>query len=796
MIQLIKNHLSLFLVLLAIIINLIALFPETTIKSELNDNVFAFVLVNQMDKAWDAGRCPFSLSCLPSLTDHWVSTFALGFPVPHYYQHLPHLTVVVLYRLLSNFPLQPTTYNLFSVFEWFKYLLLAFFPLSIYWAARKLELPPLAAGLAALVSPLISTQYLYGTDFNAVVWRGSGMYTQLWGFVAAPLALGSLYDTIRYGRSVLRSALLLALTFSGHLIFGYIVLLTSPFIVLSVVISHLSRLSNLLKSLFPLFLRLGLVLGLTFLFLSYWAVPLFLDNAWHNSHSVWDARDKFDSYGMLAVTQKLLNGDIFDANRLPVMTILVAVGFFAAIIAFTSYFTNKSNWTNLSNLQPASLLLLPLMFVEWYFLYWGRATWGPLISFLPLSDGIHLHRFINGLHLAGIFLAGVGLHWLMGETFKLLKSPKLFRLPKIIPVPLTVILLTIILLPIYSERLTYLRDNAGMIKNNNLAFDQDYPDFQKTVEFLKSRNPPTGGRVWPGRPGNWGDKFNVGGTHAFMQFSMADIDGSGFLPETWSPNSDVEQFFDENRFDHYQALGIKTIVAPPDHEVPKFAKKIAQFGKFVVYDVPEVTEFEVGTVPLQVVANKKSDLSALRLWLESAWPSYRAHPAISLTDKPLQPTTYNLQPTLRMLNLSNYVQSDQLNKIIPISLFEKNPFSVPPPEATPTGKIVSERRSFNTFSATVSLPKTAKQNYLVLKASYHPSWRAYIDNQPTKIIPVAPVFMAIPFPPCQGLTCTYTVEFKYGPTATKNILLAVSLGAVLTAVVLRKRFDSFLLHSG
>lgn len=769
------------LVALAIVVNLWALYPETTARSELNDNVFAFVLVSQMNKAWDAGHCPISIAkCLTTLTDHWVSTFALGFPLPHYYQHLPHLLVVVLFRFLSLI----LPISLFTTFEWFKYLLLCIFPLSVYWAARKLEIPPLAAGIASLLAPLISTQYLYGTDFNAVVWRGSGMYTQLWGFVTAPLALGSLYDTILHRRAVLRSSLLLALSFSSHLVFGYIITLTSPLVVISVFLSenplnNLSHLKNFgyLKKITGPLLTLLLTIFLTFTFLAYWAIPLILDSTWENSHSPWDAREKFDSYGMMSITQKLVNGDLFDANRLPVLTILIAIGFFAATI----WFLGKKKST------PASYLLLPLMFIQWYLLYWGRATWGPLIDLLPMSDGIHLHRFINGLHLSGMFLTGIGLSYLISLLSKI---PKFLRLPHtfnplFLTIPVTVILTTIIIIPVYSERLSYLRHNANLIKDENRAWDADSLDFQKTVDYLKKYRP---GRIWVGRPGNWGNDFNVGGIHAFMQFSMADIDISGFLPETWSPNSDIEQFFSENRYDHYQAYGLKSIVAPPDHQIPSFAKKVAEFGKFIIYDVPNITEFEIGTIPAQIIAEKHTDFSVLRLWLESSWPSFHAHPAVSLTYRPL-PLVPSSLSSITMIDMNNYTSPLAPS---PLSIFAKSPFAVPPTLAlnedfaTPSGKIISETRGFGNYSAIVQIPEGSRVPlYTILKASYNPSWRAYLDNQPVSIIPVAPVFMAVKTSPGN-----HTIEFKYGAGPLKTILLVISLGSLITTVFWRKKLTA------
>lgn len=817
LIRLIKES-PFVLVILAVLVNLWVLFPETTVKSELNDNVFAFTLVRQTDEVWRASGCPLSIfKCLSSLSDFWVPTWALGFPLPHYYQHIPHLVPVLIYRFLRLFTLN---FSLFTTFEWFKYLLLALFPLSIYWAARKLELPPIAAGLAALMAPLISTQYLYGTDFNAVVWRGSGMYTQLWGFVTAPLALASLYDTIRYRRAILRSALLLALAFSGHLVFGYIVALSLPVLVLSVVLasfrylsdlSILGNLGNLLKPFFRPVVLLTLTVTLTFLLLSYWAVPLIVNNSWDNSHSVWDDRSKFDSYGMLAVTQKLVNGDLFDANRLPVLTTLVFIGFFAALISFLSshesHKTNKSyeTYSSSSPQSPLSYLFLPLMFIEWYFLYWGRATWGPLAGLLPMADGIHFHRFINGLQLAGIFLAGVGLAFVYEKLnfyFKLYlprlgllfnpKAPvalnKSSRTLVVFCLLLTVTFTIVLLAPIYQERLAYLSENSNLIDQANYLFDKDYPDFVKTVDYLKANHR---GRIWVGRPGNWGNDFNVGETHAFMEFSMAGIDVSGFLPETWSPNSDVEQFFDEKRLDHYQAFGLRTLVVPPDHEVPAEARKVAQFGKFVVYDMPQVSEFEVATVPFKLISSKKNDLSILRMWLESNWPAHQAHPFVFLNGEPPSVRAFPID-TIRMKNLSDYSYKPANGSAgLETNLFAQNPFQFAPP-ATPSGQVANETGGLNDYGVTVSVPqtKTGPPLFLVLKASYHPYWSATIDNRSAEIFPVAPVFMAVPLPPCAQAQCRYQVNFSYRPSTLKKALLILSLGTLILALAFRKRLKT------
>src|SRR5262249_23195674 len=45
-------------------------------------------------------------------------------------------------------------------------------------------------------------------------------------------------------------------------------------------------------------------------------------------------------------------------------------------------------------------------------LFFGRATWGSLVDVLPGNGDLQMHRFIMGVHLAGIFMAGLGLYTL------------------------------------------------------------------------------------------------------------------------------------------------------------------------------------------------------------------------------------------------------------------------------------------------------------------------------------------------------------------------------------------------
>ena len=65
----------------------------------------------------------------------------------------------------------------------------------------------LAAGFSGMAAPLLATNGLYGFDFASYVWRGYGLYTQVWGMFLLPLALAFGYRSMRWARLFPRYAL-------------------------------------------------------------------------------------------------------------------------------------------------------------------------------------------------------------------------------------------------------------------------------------------------------------------------------------------------------------------------------------------------------------------------------------------------------------------------------------------------------------------------------------------------------------------------------------------------------------
>ena len=167
---------------------------------------------------------------------------------------------------------------------------------------------------------------------------------------------------------------------------------------------------------------------------SYFLIPLFLDRVFLNTDSANDTIGKImeNSYGHQVVLQALFTGNLFDLNRIPVLTILVFVGICICVF----------RW------RTKLYLVTLVMFLFWLLLFFGRPTWGNVLNLLPLSQAVHMTRFVAGVHISGIVLAGLALsvlwHWFLSRGRWWSTGLGIFAI-------------ILILSPVYIERYQYLK---------------------------------------------------------------------------------------------------------------------------------------------------------------------------------------------------------------------------------------------------------------------------------------------------------------------------------------------------
>ena len=159
----------------------IALAPEVTIPvPSVNDDMLHYLFIQRMpsERARNGGN----------VFDHWLPQIDLGLPQFLFYQHLPHLFVIALQRLTLD------NVDLLTVFNVVRYVLLVAFPLTVFWSMRRMGFShrrrrDRRRRLRAC-SPADSP---YGFEYDSYVWRGWGMYTQLWAMHLSFITLACVY---------------------------------------------------------------------------------------------------------------------------------------------------------------------------------------------------------------------------------------------------------------------------------------------------------------------------------------------------------------------------------------------------------------------------------------------------------------------------------------------------------------------------------------------------------------------------------------------------------------------------
>ena len=301
--------------------------------------------------------------------DGWYPYLSLGASRFHHYQSLPHILTGAISTIAGP-----------GTFRWSLYLLLCTWPIAVYCGGRLFDLEPWAAGVAALVSPLIVSAPALGFEWSSYVWRGSGTWAQLWGMWALPFAWGLSWRAVSKGRTIALAALVLGITVCLHLLIGYLALLSlGVWVVLSP------------KDFWRRVGRAALV-GIGALATAAWMlVPLITDAKWMTQDEFSRGTFYYDSFGARRVLGWLVTGRIFDNGRFPTVSVLALVGFAVCVWRFRRSETARA------------VLGVGLLSV---LLFFGRPTLGAVIDLLPGGTDLFLRRYVTGVHLAGIYLGG------------------------------------------------------------------------------------------------------------------------------------------------------------------------------------------------------------------------------------------------------------------------------------------------------------------------------------------------------------------------------------------------------
>ena len=675
------------LVLVPSLITAYALLPELTVPvPSNNDDATHYLLIKNASDVIARGG---------NVLDFWVPQLEMGMPWFLYYQPLPAIVVAVIHRALFG------TVDVLTVFNFVRYLLLITFPLTVWWSMRRLGASLPAACIAAACSTLISGSFRYGFEYDSYTWRGFGLFTQLVAMHLSILSVGLLYRALHLGRGIVIASIVLALLAMSHLIYAYMMAITA-------VVLALAAIRGRRQFLVPV-ARLAMVAAPA-LVMSAWMWLPFITTRAYLGISPYLQREKYDSYGAPDVMTWLVTGDLLDHGRLPVLTVLLGLGLVSVALTRTRL-----------------AITVVAGFAVWLVLYFGRPTLGGLVDFLPLHEGLLLHRFIGGVDLFALVLMGLGGGWLWELLHRYAEARR---------VVLAAPLLLVLLLPAIGERLAFHDQGSAWMRQTLDAIRAD-TDAQKVIAFLKDA---PGGRVYAGLRNAWGGTLNF--AIPFNSIKFSDVLMFENFPLVAAPSSSLTLSADlmwdiaDDRLDQLQLLDVRYEVRPTTLAAPDFLQRVLSTPRYTVYRVPLATSEAFAADTTYYAVPSQTALFALnRPWFNGPAPARRSFLAYEY-------------PSARAATLFTRTGCND-------------------------GAVSADRAVADRIEAAVSCSAATT---LVLKVNYHPGWHVTIDGKETPTYMVSPSFLGVDLPAGRH---DLVARYEGSPVKVPLALAGVAIGAVL-----------------
>ena len=715
------------LVLVPCLFNAIALFPEVQhITPASNDQVFHYLMIERADQAISSDDNP---------VDHWLPELELGFPEFFYYQNLPHLMIVGLYRLLLK------QVSLIRLLNLVRYLLMVTIPLTVYWSMRRMEFSPIAAATGAAISSMLSCRLDFGFDFRSYTWQGFGMFPQLCAMHLIFIATACARRAMKHGRGFTSAILTSSALVLSDLLYAYMFGIVIALLCVSSIYQGLSSGEGLRNSL------LGTVRSLTAvtvvvvgaaLITAYQIVPMVAHIQYVNvtyppsfhGHFIAtvappDLAPPLAQANALSLTlvpssaqlRIFFSGQFFDNSRLPIVTTLIIVGFLYGML-----------------IRSEEALIALLIFVIWAILLIPSPMRALLAIHLPLVQMLPFFRFVSGVDFGAILIAGLG-----GELVWKWCRPRSLR----IRIVVAMVLLSMLYGPVLWERWNFYRPEGEGMELTDRAI-QDDQDLPQIFAALRKLGP---GRVYAGTRGNWGAWMRLGEIHLYDLLPIEQF--VTVMPwQTISLDAPLLWELDVPTLPICRLFNIRYVIAPPSVTLPEFYRMILSTSRYILYQVDSGGFMQLGSVTrIEAMGSSDQLFASNNDWFAS--------------DDPAQ------GKFLAFLTPMERSQAD-MSALLEASSAAKRPDQI--------ASIADETISPDSLSANVN---TAASTVLVIKTTYHPNWHVMVDGHEQRIFMVSPSLIGTLLTPGY-----HAVRAEYRSSSLKNRLLILAGLAVLATIAI------------
>ena len=454
-------------------------------------------------------------------------------------------------------------------------------------------------------------------------------------------------------------------------------------------------------------------------------IPLLQQREWAAVNEQLQHTGLVDGYGARQVLDWLISGQLLDHGRLPVVTVLAAVGFGLAWLAWSSDADARA-------LLVALAVCLLLAF--------GRTTFGSLVDLIPGSADLFFRRFMMGVQLAALLLAGRGAAWLATGAMRQLKT-QVSRWPPGLSAAVAFVAAVLVLAPAWLQIGAFDRRDAAAIAAQQRADDTQGAALDRLIAVIKRDG---GGRTYAGMPSNWGQDFTVGAVPVFKYLDSRDVDEVGYTLRTASLMTDPEYYFDDRNPSDYRLFAIHYLIIPTGSRPRIPAALTLRAGPYSLWTLPGAGGIlSAGTIAAHLTANR-TDIATRTLPV--------------------------LHSDLAQHDRYEQVRFDQSGSGVPARSLRSSTVA-PPRRSASTVVAQADHLTAGRAAATVAMPR---RGVVVLSASFDPGWTATVDGRPQPTEMVAPALVATTVQ-----AGTHRVAFRYHGFRGYPLLFAVSAAALL-----------------
>jgi hypothetical protein len=230
----------------------------------------------------------------------------------------------------------------------------------------------------------------------------------------------------------------------------------------------------------------------------------------------------------------------------------------------------------------------------------------------------------------------------------------------------------------------------------------------------------------------------------YFLLQQEGLDMTGWLYHRFSLSSSFERVFDETRLEQYNLFNVRYVVAPEAQVFPRFVKPLGQFGRHRLYQVQMTGYFDLVDSDLTFTGGKTDYWPAASNWMASGLLGVKQHPTVLFGS-----SSRGIKSSIPLSEASEVISKIQVS-------------------AGPSrGIVLSEEVGNNFFAADVNVKR---DSMLMLKATYHPNWRATVDGEETDPVMLMPSVVGIQLP--QG---EHKVRLEYRPRSLRVVLLGLGL---------------------